>query len=141
MTERKPPGRSWESWLDEQIAQARAEGAFDNLEGVGKPLADLHQGYDPDWWVKKLIAREKVSVLPPSLELLRKVEAEMARIWTSPEEAEVRRRVTALNDEISRVNSRMAAGPASRLAVLDVDAIVEDWRRRRATHATGPSAP
>src|SRR5262249_55979865 len=141
MTERKPPGRSWESWLDEQIAQARAEGAFDNLEGAGKPLADLDQGDDPDWWVKKLIAREKISVLPPSLELLRKVEAEMARVWTLGDEADVRGRVTALNGQISRANARMAEGPASRLAILDVDAIVEDWRRRVAGQTTTPSAP
>ena len=59
MTERKPPGRSWESWLDEQIRQAREDGAFDNLDGAGKPLPDLDQGYDPDWWVKKLVCREQ----------------------------------------------------------------------------------
>jgi hypothetical protein len=76
-----------------------------------KPLPDLDKGYDPDWWVKKLVAREKVSVLPPALELLRRVELEMARLWTSRDEAEVRRRVTALNGEISR---RRGAGGATR---------------------------
>jgi len=130
MTERKPPGRSWESWLEEQIRQAREDGAFDNLEGAGKPLPDLDQGYDPDWWVKKLIRREKVSVLPPALGLLRKVEVEMARIWTLRDEAEVRARVATLNSEISRANARISDGPASRLGVLDADAIVEEWRSR-----------
>src|SRR5438309_6610428 len=110
MTERKPPGRSWESWLEEQIRQAREDGAFDNLEGAGKPLPDLDQGYDPDWWVKKLIQREKVSVLPPALELLRKVEGEMARIWTSRAEAEVRARVAALNAGIARADARICGG-------------------------------
>ena len=130
MTERKPPGRSWESWLEEQIRQAREDGLFDNLEGAGKPLPDLEQGYDRDWWVKKLIRREKVSALPPALELLRKVEAEMARIWASRDEVEVRARVAAMNTEISRANARISEGPASRLGVLDADAIVEEWRRR-----------
>jgi DnaJ-like protein len=64
VTERKPPGVSWESWFDEQIRRAREDGAFDNLPGAGKPLPDLEGGYDPDWWVKKLVQREKVSVLP-----------------------------------------------------------------------------
>jgi hypothetical protein len=141
MTERKPPGRSWESCLEERIAQARQEGAFENLEGAGKPLPDLDKGYDPDWWVKKLVAREKVSVLPPALELLRRVELEMARLWTSRAEAEVRRRVTALNGEISRVNARMSEGPASRLAALDVDAMVAEWRRRGARGAASPTPP
>ena len=129
-TERKPPGRSWESWLEEQIRQAREDGAFDNLEGVGKPLADLDKGYDPDWWVKKLIQREKVSALPPALELLRKVEVEMARIWKSRDEAEVRARVAVLNAEICRANARISEGPASRLGAVDADAIVAEWRGR-----------
>ena len=130
MTERKPAGRSWESWLEDQIREARKDGAFDNLEGAGKPLPDLDQGYDPDWWVKKLIAREKVSALPPALELLRKVESELARIWASRDEAEVRARVAAMNTEISRTNARISDGPPSRLGVLDADSIVEEWRRR-----------
>src|SRR5438093_718156 len=129
MTERKPPGRSWESWLEEQIRQAREDGAFDNLEGAGKPLPDLDQGYDPDWWAKKLVRREQVSALPPALELLRKVEVEMARIWKARDEAEVRARVAAMNTEISRANTRISEGPASRLGVFDADAIVGQWRR------------
>jgi len=130
MTERKPPGRSWEWWLEEQVRQAREDGAFDNLEGAGKPLAGLDKGYDPDWWVKNLIQREKVSALPPALELLRKVEVEIAQIWKSRDEAEVRARVAALNAEISRANARISEGPASRLGVLDADAIVAEWRGR-----------
>jgi hypothetical protein len=129
MTERKPAGRSWESWLEDQIRQARKDGAFDNLEGAGKPLPDLDQGYDPDWWVKKVIAREKVSALPPALELLRKVEVEMAAIWKLCDQAKVRARVATLNAEIARENARISEGPASRLGVLDADAIVEEWRR------------
>ena len=40
MTERKPPGVSWESWFEEQIRQAQEAGAFENLPGAGKPLPD-----------------------------------------------------------------------------------------------------
>src|ERR1044072_6497050 len=71
MTEQKPAGKSWESWLEEQINRARDEGHFDNLEGAGKPLPGLTDGYDPDWWVKKLVQRERVSIAPPPLALLR----------------------------------------------------------------------
>jgi len=35
MTGRKPAGKSWESWIEEQIKRARDEGVFDNLEGTG----------------------------------------------------------------------------------------------------------
>lgn len=133
MTERKPPGKSWESWIDEQIREAREEGAFDNLSGTGKPLPDIDKPYDPDWWTKQLIRREQISMLPPALELLRRVEAEMKIIWTLGREADVRKRLTGLNAEIRKVNARTAEGPPTRLAPLDVDEIVEDWRRRSTT--------
>jgi hypothetical protein len=131
MTERKPAGKSWESWREELIQRARDEGAFDNLPGAGKPLADLGESYDPDWWVKKLVRRERVSMLPPSLELLHKVEAEIDRIWKLSDKAEVRERIRALNVEIARANARAAEGPPTRLALLDADTIVAQWLKVR----------
>jgi hypothetical protein len=127
MTERKPAGKSWESWREELIRLAREEGAFENLPGAGKPLTDPGDSYDPDWWVKKLVQREKVSVVPPSLELLRKVEAEVERIRKLSDEAAVRERIRALNVEIARANARAAEGPPTRLAPLDADTIVAQW--------------
>jgi len=131
VTERKPAGKSWESWREELIRLAHEEGAFDNLPGAGKPLPDLGESYDPDWWVKKLVQREKISMLPPSLELLRKVEAEIERIWKLSDEATVRERIRVLNAEIARANARAAEGPPTRLAPLDVDTIVAEWRAAR----------
>jgi hypothetical protein len=131
MTERKPPGTSWETWIDAQIRVAREQGAFDNLPGAGKPLPNLDQAYDPLWWVKQLIQREQVSMLPPSLELLRKVEKELAAIEKLDDEAAVRHRVAALNVEIAKVNATVMEGPPTRLSRLDVDKIVERWRRTR----------
>jgi DnaJ homologue, subfamily C, member 28, conserved domain len=136
MTERKPAGKSWESWREELIRLAQEEGAFDNLAGAGKPFADLGESYDPDWWVKKLVQREKVSMLPPALELLRKVEAQVEQIWKLSDEAEVRARMRSLNGEIARANARAAEGPPTRLAPLDADTIVAQWR---AVRTPGPS--
>ena len=110
MTERKPPGTSWETWIEAQIRVAREQGAFDNLPGAGKPLPYLGQEYDPDWWVKQLVQREQISILPPSLELLRKVEKELAAIEKLHDEATVRRRVSALNVEIAKVNATVLEG-------------------------------
>jgi hypothetical protein len=131
MTERKPPGTSWETWIDAQIRIAREQGAFDNLPGAGKPLPNLDQEYDPDWWVKQLVQREEVSVLPPSLELLRKVENELAAIDKLDDEASVRHRVAALNAEIAKVNATVMEGPPTRLGTLNVDQVVARWRRTR----------
>ena len=131
MTERKPPGTTWESWIEAQIRVAMEQGAFDNLPGAGKPLSNIDQEYDPLWWVKQLVQREQISMLPPSLELLRKVEKELAAIEKLPDEAAVRRRVAAINVEIAKLNATVAEGPPTRLGVLDVDQVVARWRQTR----------
>src|SRR5215470_4088599 len=131
MTQRKPSGTSFETWIDEQIRIATEAGAFDNLPGTGKPLPNLDQAYDPLWWVKQLVQREQVSMLPPSLELLRKVEKELATIEKLDDEATVRHRVAVLNVEIAKVNATVVEGPPTRLGTLDVDQIVARWRRSR----------
>lgn len=136
MTERKPPQTSWETWIEAQIRVAREQGAFDNLPGAGKPLPNLDQAYDPLWWVKQLIQREKVSDLPPSLELLRKVEKELAAIEKLPNEASVRDRIAALNVEIAKINATVVEGPPTRLAILDVDKVVARWRQTRSAESS-----
>jgi len=130
MTEQKPPGVSWDSWIEQQICQAQEEGEFNNLAGAGKPLPGITDPYDPLWWQKQLMQREKISALPPALELLRKVERELLALRQARDEAEVRRRVEALNREIAKANSRAAEGPPTRLGLLDLESIVAEWRAR-----------
>lgn len=65
--------------------------------------------------------------------MLRKVESEMAAIWLLADETKVRSRVLALNREIAKVNARAIEGPPTRLGPLDVEAIVAEWRARRAS--------
>jgi hypothetical protein len=131
MTERKPPGTSWETWIDAQVRVAREQGTFDNLPGAGQPLSNLGQEDGLLWWVKQLVQREQISILPPSLELLRKVEKELAAFEKLSDEATVRHRVAALNVEIAKVNATVVEGPPTRLSTLNVDRILERWRRTR----------
>ncbi|HKZ07048.1 MAG TPA: DUF1992 domain-containing protein [Methylomirabilota bacterium] len=133
MPPRKPLGKSYREWVEELIQEAQQAGEFDRLDGAGRPIPGIEAPYDPDWWVKKLLEREKLSVLPPALDLLRKVEAGLEEVWKARGEEEARARVNALNAEIARVNSRIAEGPATRLAALEVDAVVSEWRARRAS--------
>jgi len=140
MTERKPPGTSWETWIEAQIRVAMEDGAFDNLPGAGKPIPNPGEDYDPlSWWVKQLVQREQISMLPPALELLRKVEKEVAEIESVQDETTVRRRVSALNVEIAKVNATVLEGPPTRLSTLDVDQVVERWRRTRSANPGGSS--
>jgi len=83
------------------------------------------------WTPPQLARREQISMLPPALELLPKVESELARIWALPTESEVRSRILALNAEIAKVNRTATEGPPTRLAPLEVEGIVAEWRARR----------
>ena len=131
MAERKPPNKKWETWIEEQIQQAQSEGQFDQLEGKGKPIPGLDAPYDPLWWVKKLLEREKLSVLPLALEVRAKVDRALEEVWKLGSEAQVRERVAALNAEIARANRTTAEGPPTTLSPLDVDAVLAQWRSRR----------
>jgi hypothetical protein len=135
MTEQKPPWKPWKSWVEEQIQDAQRGGEFDRLEGVGRPIPGIEAPYDPLWWVKKLLEREKISMLPQALEVRAKVDKMLDAVWAVRTEAHVRERVGAINAEIARANRTTAAGPPTTLAPLDLDQVLTEWRRRRASRA------
>jgi hypothetical protein len=119
------------TWVDLQIRQAMARGEFDDLPGAGKPIADLGSQHDPDWWLKRMIKREQVSVLPPSLQL-RKEDAELdERLDKLSVESEVRREVEEFNARVLRARYTPVDGPPLITQPRDVDATVAAWRERR----------
>ena len=128
MTERKPPGVSWETWIDRQIREGMERGDFDDLPGHGKPIADVDRPHDELWWVRNKLQREGVSYLPPTLALRKDVEDAQAAIESAGSEAEVRAIVIDVNERIRAVNRQATAGPPSNLVPLDVEAAVERWR-------------
>ncbi len=133
MSQKKPAGKSWESFIEQQIREAMEQGAFDNLEGKGRPIPDLGIERDPLWWAKKLVEREKVSLMPPALALRRDVAQALERLPRIRDEAEVRRTLEALNAQIRKLNATIVEGPPTNLAPLDVEAVVSEWRRTRAS--------
>jgi hypothetical protein len=128
MTRRKPGRVPWKSWIEQQIEKARAEGAFENLPGEGKPLPDLDEVYDPGWWAKKLVQREQISILPSALQIRRKVERVLGEIGTLRHDVQVREKLVELNAEIAKANATVTAGPPTQIGPLDIEAIVESWR-------------
>ena len=80
MTERKPAGMTFTSWIDQQIAEAAERGAFDNLPGAGKPLPRRGDADDGQAWLRDYLRREGVSteVLLPTPLKLRKEAARLA---------------------------------------------------------------
>jgi hypothetical protein len=128
-------------YVDLQIQQAMARGDFDNLPGAGKPIRGLGTQHDPDWWVKQLIEREKVTgVLPPALQL-RKDDAELdAHLDELRTEAEVREEVEEFNARVLRARYTPVDGPPLITQTRDVDAEVTAWRARRSVPRPRPQA-
>lgn len=122
--------RVWEALADEQIQNAYAAGAFENLPGFGRPLADLDEPHDEWQWVKQKLRREEISLLPASLEILRDVEQTLARLSSLTSERAVREEIAALNERIRVAHFRSVQGPASTQMPLDVEEVVLQWRKR-----------
>ncbi|GAA1127462.1 DUF1992 domain-containing protein [Nocardioides aquiterrae] len=133
-----------QTWVDLQIRQAMDRGDFDNLPGAGKPIEGLGEHHDPDWWLKKLVERERITVLPPSV-ALRKEDAELdATLDRLFSEREVRAHVEDFNERVIRARYSLHPGPPLITMPRDVDATVAAWRERRDARRTPrrePAAP
>jgi DnaJ homologue, subfamily C, member 28, conserved domain len=130
MTERKPPGVGWESWIDRQIRHATERGEFDDLPGAGEPIPDLDKPHDENWWVKRKLASEGLSYLPPSLALRKEAAEARAAALDAASEAEARRIIEDINASIREANRTGIRGPSVMLVPYDVERLLEEWRRR-----------
>jgi hypothetical protein len=119
-------------WVEHQIRMAMARGDFDDLPGAGKPIPGLDGTHDPDWWIKSLIQRERITVLPPAL-ALRREHAELdARLDKEPTEQAVREVVADFNARIIEARRQLLGGPPVVTPTRDVDEAVAGWHARKA---------
>ncbi|MET7984167.1 DUF1992 domain-containing protein [Streptomyces sp. NPDC005281] len=142
MTERKPPGVSFESWVDRQIREAESRGEFTELPGAGKPLPEVTDTpYDELWWIKRKMAREGLSVLPPTLALRKEAEDVIAAVPAARSERAVRRMIEDVNTKIREIMFKPPPGPPLGLKPYDVEKIVQEWRTARESPAPGGPEP
>ncbi|MGW2489102.1 DnaJ family domain-containing protein [Streptomyces sp. NPDC001606] len=135
MTERKPPGVSFETWVDKQIRDAQARGEFEHLAGAGAPLpAEVDSTYDELWWVKRKMVREGLSVLPPALALRKEAEDALAAAYAAPSERIARKIIEDVNVKIKDMMFKPPPGPPLGRKPYDVEEVLRERRRRR-----GPS--
>ena len=127
MTERKPPGVAFETWVERQIREAAERGELDNLPGAGKPIADLDKPHDELWWVKQKLRREQLTYLPPTMALRKEAEDALAAATQASSEGQVRRIVADINAKIVEGNRKAASGPPLNLMPFDVEAVVAAW--------------
>lgn len=128
----KAPGVSFESFVDKQIRDAEARGDFKALPGVGRPLRDDDTSYDELWWIKRKMAREGMSVLPPTLALRKEAEDALATAAEAPSERVVRKIITEINTKIREMMFKPPPGPPLGLKPYDVEEVVREWAARRA---------
>ncbi|GAB3545633.1 hypothetical protein GCM10027444_07380 [Actinopolyspora lacussalsi] len=136
MTERRPPGMDFETWIDRQIRTARERGELDDLPGTGKPLPDLGNESELSW-VKKYVEREGLSteaLLPPAVQLRKEIDRLPDTVAELRSEQAVREQVGELNLRIAEW-LRAPSGPRVKVAPVDVEEVVRRWRDRRAAVA------
>ena len=122
--------------VDYLIRDAMARGEFDNLKYAGKPIPDLGENPDPDWWIKGLIRRENLTGLGPPAILLRKEDAELDSVLDGRySEQQVRETVESFNKGVIEARRQLQGGPPVITKTRDVDHEVERWRERRAAAA------
>ncbi|MEU8358600.1 DUF1992 domain-containing protein [Nonomuraea sp. NPDC048882] len=130
MSDRKPVGMPFESWIDRQIREAEERGEFDDLPGKGKPLPNLDRYLDDMWWIKQKVESEGLSMpLPPTLALRKDAERALAEARGARSETEARRIVTEINERIREAIRTGLSGPPLNLMPFDADEIVAEWRR------------
>src|SRR5690606_5502110 len=93
----------WDAIAEERIRTAQDEGEFDRLPGFGQPLAEADLR-DPNWWIKRKLKSEGLSLLPPILEAKLAREKTLASIGELRCESEVRQRLMQLNEQIRRAS-------------------------------------
>ncbi len=143
MTERKPGGMTFTSWIDKQIAEATERGAFDNLPGAGKPIPHHGDEDAAQAWLLEYLRKEGVSaeaLLPTPLRLRKAIDRLAADVPGMRSEDEVREAVGELNHQI-REWRRIPLGPPIFVPLVDEDAMVSRWHAARPSPAVPSAAP
>ncbi|GII04895.1 DnaJ family domain-containing protein [Planobispora takensis] len=129
MTERKPVGVSFETWIDRQIREAAERGEFDDLPGAGKPLPDQGGPDDDMWWIRQKMQAENLSFpLPGTLALRKDAEDSRAAALRARTEAEARRIIEELNGRIREGHGKPLSGPPVFQPLLEVEEVLAGWR-------------
>jgi hypothetical protein len=143
MTQRKPEGMSFETWVDQQITQAQARGEFDGLAGAGKPLPKWSDDETAYEWVVAKARKENLDLfgmLPPGLALRKEREDLPRRAQALLTEAAVRALGEDYNERVQQFWRRPQESRWSPVPGLaDVEELVATWSATRPEPA--PEAP
>lgn len=130
MTERKPGGESFESWVEHQIREAQERGAFDNLAGAGKPIPRDSALDGDDWWIRRKMASEGLKYPNRAADLKERIARACQDACSAPTDAEARVIVARMNGEIHSFRAAPPPGPPMILRLIDIDDILARRRER-----------
>jgi hypothetical protein len=137
-----------EDWVERQIREARERGAFDNLEGAGKPLRGLNRTFTAEEWARDWVQRsggDLEALLPPLLLLRKERAALLEALPTFVSEKELREMIADFNHRLLDQYRRPMDGPLIAVGVLDADETVARWEAVRPAPEPapepGPPAP
>jgi hypothetical protein len=130
MTERKPAGMSFRSWIDQQIEDAAERGLFDDLPGAGKPLPRRDEDA-AQAWLREYLRREGLptqEVLPTPLKLRKEREALAGRVPDLASEQDVIDAVAELNGRIMEWRRFPLDSPIF-VPLVDEEQLIALWRQ------------
>jgi hypothetical protein len=134
MTERKPQGMTFETWVEQQIRRAADEGAFQGLSLAGKPLPRRDREKSSYEWALEWARREEGEVgamLPTGLALRKEREELPALLARQTSEDAVRALVVAHVERVDRYYRQPVDGVWIPVGMPDVEDMVAEWRRTR----------
>ena len=135
----------YNTWIDQQIADAERRGVFDDLPGKGRPLNLKPTGGDyGDAWVRDYARREGVQpdeFLPTPLRLRREIEQLTEVVGEFRSEAEIREVASDINRRIVEWR-RIPVGPPIHVRLVNADDLVARWRAAQSARpaTAGPAA-
>jgi hypothetical protein len=141
MTERKPQGMTFESWVEQQIRRAHDEGAFEGLSLAGKPLPRRDREKSSYEWALEWARREEGEVgamLPTGLALRKEREELPALLARQTSEDAVRALVVAHVERVDRYYRQPVDGVWIPVGMPDVEDMVAEWRRTRPAVVADP---
>jgi hypothetical protein len=141
MTERKPPGMSFRTWIDQQIDEATERGDFKDLPGAGQPLPRHDEKDAAEAWLRDYVRREGVSTeefLPVPLKLRKEAERLAEAAPGLPSEQAVGAAAADLNERIMKWR-RIPHGPPIFVPLVDTESLVARWQDARPAAAAPPA--
>ncbi len=117
-----------DDWLEKAIREATERGDFDDLPGSGERIEGLGGTYDPAWWAKSFVSREKAR--EAGIELVAEIDKMLPVLLATAPLDDLLAQVDRWNAAIARINSELDRRDA--LHEVDRAEVARRWESLRA---------